>query len=84
MGDGPADLRGLVREQQHRQVGVGADQRRLMVGMVAGGGAATSTTLAGAISDYVGAQFAFLGLGAIAMLAVAAVLLLVPETRPEQ
>jgi MFS family permease len=53
-----------------------------VVGMVAGGGAALSTTFAGAMTDYVGSQFAFFGLGAIAIVAVAAVLLLLPETRP--
>ena len=53
-----------------------------VVGMAAGGGAAMSTTLAGAMTDYVGSQFAFFGLGAIAVVAVAAVLLLIPETRP--
>ena len=54
-----------------------------IVGMVAGGGAALSTTLAGALTDYVSAKFAFFGLGAIAIMAVAAVLLLIPETRPK-
>jgi MFS family permease len=53
-----------------------------VVGMAAGGGAAVSTTLAGAMTDYIGSQFAFFGLGAIAIVAVAAVLLLIPETRP--
>jgi len=53
-----------------------------LVGMVAGGGAAMSTTLAGAITDHFGSSFAFFGLGIIAFIAVAAVLLLVPETRP--
>jgi MFS family permease len=53
-----------------------------IVGMMAGGGAALSTTLAGAITDHLGSQFAFFGLGAIAIVAIAAVLLLIPETRP--
>jgi MFS family permease len=54
-----------------------------IVGMVAGGGAAMSTTLAGALTDYFSATIAFFGLGAIAIVAVAAVLLLIPETRPK-
>ena len=53
-----------------------------VVGMVAGGGAAMSTTLAGAMTDYLGSSFAFFGLGMIAIMAVIAVLLLIPETRP--
>jgi predicted MFS family arabinose efflux permease len=54
-----------------------------VVGMVAGGSAAVSATIAGVLTDYAGSQFAFFGLGAIAIVAVAAVLMLVPETRPE-
>jgi MFS family permease len=53
-----------------------------LVGMVAGAGAAMSTTLAGAITDHLGSSFAFFGLGIIALLAATAVLLLIPETRP--
>jgi MFS family permease len=55
-----------------------------VVGMVSGGGAAMSMTLAGAMTDYVGSQFAFFGLGAVAIVAVIAVLTLIPETRPER
>jgi MFS family permease len=55
-----------------------------VVGMVSGGGAAMSMTLAGSMTDYVGSQFAFFGLGAIAIVAVVAVLTLIPETRPER
>ena len=54
-----------------------------VVGMVAGGGAAMSTAFAGAISDAFGNQSAFLGLGAVAILAAAAAFLFIPETRPE-
>jgi predicted MFS family arabinose efflux permease len=55
-----------------------------VVGMVSGGGAAMSMTLAGTMTDFVGSQFAFLGLGAIAIIAVIAAMLLIPETRPER
>ena len=54
-----------------------------VVGMVAGGGAAMSTALGGAITDSFGSQPAFLGLGMIAVLAAVAVFLFIPETRPE-
>jgi predicted MFS family arabinose efflux permease len=49
--------------------------------MVSGAGAAVSMTLAGAMSDHFGGQYAFFGLGGIAILAVMAVLTLMPETR---
>jgi MFS family permease len=55
-----------------------------LVGMIAGIGAALSTTLAGAVSDYIGSHFAFLGLAVVATLAFVAVLLLLPETRPRE
>jgi MFS family permease len=55
-----------------------------VVGMVSGGGAAISMTLAGAITDHLGSQFAFFGLATIAILAIVAVLTLIPETRPER
>jgi MFS family permease len=54
-----------------------------IVGMVGGGGAALSNTLAGVLTDTFGSQLAFFGLGAIAILAVAAVIALMPETRPK-
>ena len=43
-----------------------------------------STTLAGYASDHFGSQFAFLGLAAVAAAGLAAVWLLLPETRPER
>jgi MFS family permease len=55
-----------------------------IVGMIAGVGGALSTTLAGAVTDYIGAHFAFLGLASVAMLAFLAVLLFLPETRPQE
>jgi predicted MFS family arabinose efflux permease len=51
--------------------------------MAAGGGAALSTTLAGAMADYVSSRFAFFGLGVTAIMAVVAVIALIPETRPK-
>ena len=50
-----------------------------VVGMVAGGGAALSTTLAGTLTDTLGSQSAFFGLGIIALMAVAAVTALMTE-----
>jgi MFS family permease len=55
-----------------------------IVGMIAGVGGALSTSLAGAVTDYIGAHFAFLGLASVAMLAFLAVLLFMPETRPQE
>jgi MFS family permease len=54
-----------------------------LVGMIAGVGAAMSPTLAGAMTDAIGSQFAFFGLGLIAVLAFLAVLVLLPETQPK-
>jgi MFS family permease len=54
-----------------------------IVGMMAGGGAALSATLSGYIADSFGSQIAFLGLGAIALAALAAVWALIPETKPQ-
>jgi MFS family permease len=53
-----------------------------LVGMIAGVGGAMSTTFAGAMTDYVGSHFAFLGLGLVAVMAFLAVLAFLPETRP--
>jgi MFS family permease len=55
-----------------------------IVGMIAGVGGAMSTTLAGAVSDHLGSHFAFLGLGTVALLAFATVLLFLPETKPRE
>jgi MFS family permease len=54
-----------------------------LVGMIAGVGGALSTTFAGAMTDYVGSHFAFLGLGLVAIVAFLAVLAFLPETRPQ-
>jgi hypothetical protein len=53
-----------------------------IVGTFVGIGASLSTTLAGYISDYFGSSSAFAGLAAIALVGLALVWLLMPETRP--
>jgi predicted MFS family arabinose efflux permease len=53
-----------------------------IVGTTTGIGASLSTTFAGYTSDHFGSQSAFLGLAAVAALGLAAVWLLLPETRP--
>jgi MFS family permease len=53
-----------------------------IVGTTTGIGASLSTTLAGYTSDHFGSGLAFLGLAAIAAVGLAAVWLLMPETRP--
>ena len=55
-----------------------------VVGMIAGVGGALSTTLAGAVTDHIGAHFAFVGLASAATLAFVAALLFLPETRPRE
>jgi predicted MFS family arabinose efflux permease len=53
-----------------------------IVGTTTGIGASLSTTFAGYTSDHFGSESAFLGLAAVAALGLAAVWLLLPETRP--
>jgi predicted MFS family arabinose efflux permease len=53
-----------------------------IVGAATGIGASLSTTFAGYTSDHFGSGSAFLGLAAVAALGLAAVWLLLPETRP--
>jgi MFS family permease len=53
-----------------------------IVGTMTGIGAATSTTIGGYLADSFGSQIAFLGLGAIAAVALTAALAFMPETRP--
>ena len=53
-----------------------------IVGTATGIGAALSTTLAGYITDRFGSPLAFSSLGAIALIGLAALWLLMPETRP--
>lgn len=53
-----------------------------MVGMMTGLGASLSPTFAGLVSDTFGSAYAFFGLAAVATVGLAAVWLLMPETRP--
>jgi MFS family permease len=53
-----------------------------MIGTMMGVGASLSPTFAGYMSDTSGSASAFMGLAIIAVLGLAAVLLLMPETRP--
>jgi predicted MFS family arabinose efflux permease len=55
-----------------------------IVGTMTGIGASLSTTLAGYTSDHFGSESAFFGLAAVAALGLAAVWLLLPETRPSR
>jgi len=52
-----------------------------IVGTATGIGASLSTVLAGYVSDTFGSNFAFLGLAAVAAVGLAAIALLMPETR---
>ena len=53
-----------------------------IVGTAMGVGASLSPTFAGYVSDTFGSKFAFLGLASIAVVGLATVWLLMPETRP--
>ncbi len=54
------------------------------IGLAAGIGATFSTTLAGLVADLIGPSQAFYGLAAIGAMAVAIVILFMPETRPAE
>jgi MFS family permease len=54
-----------------------------VIGTIAGGSAALSTTLAGVMTDAVNTQFAFFGLSALAVIAVITVVLFAPRTMPK-
>jgi MFS family permease len=54
-----------------------------VVGTMMGVGASLSPTFAGYVSDTLGSPAAFLGLATIAVIGLATVWLLMPETRPE-
>lgn len=55
-----------------------------IVGTMTGLGAAASTTIGGYLMDSFGSHVAFLGLGAIAAIALTAALVFMPETRPSR
>jgi MFS family permease len=52
-----------------------------IVGTMTGIGAAASTSIGGYLTDHFGSQVTFLGLGAIAAIALTAALVFMPETR---
>jgi MFS family permease len=72
----PLMIADLTRGTGHFNLGLG------IVGTATGIGASLSTTLAGYASDHFGSGLAFLGLAAVAAVALAALWLLMPETRP--
>jgi predicted MFS family arabinose efflux permease len=72
----PLIIADLTRGTGHFNLGQG------IVGTATGIGASLSTTLAGYTSDHLGSEYAFLGLAAVAAVGLAAVSLLMPETRP--
>jgi predicted MFS family arabinose efflux permease len=53
-----------------------------VVGTTTGIGAAASTSIGGYLTDHFGSEVAFLGLGAVAVVALMAVFAFMPETRP--
>ena len=74
----PLVVADLTRGTGHFNLGQG------IVGTSTGIGASLSATLAGYISDHFGSPSAFLGLAAIALVGLALVWLLMPETRPAE
>jgi MFS family permease len=74
----PLIIADLTRGTGHFNLGQG------IVGTTTGIGASLSTTIAGYTSDHLGSQAAFVALAAIATLGLAAVGLLMPETRPKR
>ena len=71
----PLIIADLTRGTGHFNLGQG------IVGTATGIGASLSATLAGYVSDHFGSPAAFAGLAAIAVVGLAAVWLLMPETR---
>jgi predicted MFS family arabinose efflux permease len=74
----PLIIADITRGTGHFNLGQG------IVGTTTGLGASLSTTLAGYASDHFGSELAFLGLAAVAATGLAAVWLLMPETRPDR
>jgi hypothetical protein len=74
----PLIVADLTRDTGHFNLGQG------IVGTFIGIGASISTTLAGFLTDRYGSPWAFGGLGAIALIGLAAVYLLMPETKPAE
>jgi predicted MFS family arabinose efflux permease len=73
----PLVIADLTRGTGHFNLGQG------IVGTTIGLGASMSTTYAGYLSDHFGSPIAFLGLTAVALLGLASVWTLMPETRPK-
>jgi MFS family permease len=72
----PLVVADLTRGTGHFNLGQG------IVGTFVGIGAALSATIAGYMSDHLGSPAAFAGLAAIALIGLALVCVLMPETRP--
>jgi predicted MFS family arabinose efflux permease len=74
----PLIVADLTRGSGHFNLGQG------IVGTTTGIGASLSTTFAGYISDHFGSATAFYELSAVAIVALTAVWILMPETRPDE
>ncbi len=74
----PLVVADLTRGTGHFNLGQG------IVGTFVGIGASLSATLAGYMTDHLGSPAAFAGLAAIALVGLAVVWLLMPETRPAE
>ncbi len=74
----PLVVADLTRGTGHFNLGQG------IIGTFVGIGAAISATLAGFLSDHYGSPWAFAGLAIIALVGLAAVYLLMPETKPAE
>jgi MFS family permease len=74
----PLVVADLTRGTGHFNLGQG------IVGTFVGIGAALSATIAGYMSDHLGSPAAFAGLAAIALIGLALVCVLMPETRPAE
>ena len=72
----PLIIADVTRGTGHFNLGQG------VIGTTTGLGAAASATLAGYMTQYVNAQFAFLGLAGIGVLALLVAWTMMPETRP--
>ncbi|MBV9969955.1 MAG: MFS transporter [Xanthobacteraceae bacterium] len=72
----PLVIADVTRGTGHFNLGQG------IVGTMVGIGASISTTYAGYLSDHLGSRFAFLGLTVVALIGLAAIWVLMPETGP--
>jgi MFS family permease len=74
----PLVIADVTRGTGHFNLGQG------IVGTMVGVGASVSTTYAGYLSDHFGSPFAFLGLTVVALVGLAAIWALMPETGPDR